>query len=397
MPSLFLFSTPPSMPKYPAVVHSKLPAVQTSIFSVMSKLAREHKAINLSQGFPGFDCSPDLIALVEKHLRSGQNQYAPMPGIPELREAIAQKTEALYSMVYDPETEITITAGGTQAIYTAINALVRENDEVILIEPAYDCYFPAVEMAGGKSVFFQLDPITFKINWNAFRKLINPHTRMIIINSPHNPTGSILNAADIQQLEKLTLNTDIIILSDEVYEHILFDGYEHQSVARFPKLAQRSIIVSSFGKTFHTTGWKLGYCLAPANLMHEFRKVHQFLVFSVNTPIQYAYADFLKQQERYLHLPAFYQEKRDFFLRLFEGSRFGIEPSAGTYFQLMNYSKISQEKDTDFARRLTLEHGVASIPVSAFYHENRDHKTLRFCFAKNNDELEMAAEKLLKL
>ncbi len=385
------------MPKYSSTIHSKLPAVQTSIFAVMTKLAREHNAINLSQGFPGFDCSPDLISLVEKHLRRAQNQYAPMPGIPELREAIAIKTEEMYSMVYDPETEITITAGATQALYTAINALVREGEEVIIIEPAYDSYLPAIEMAGGKAVFFQLDPQTFKINWNEFQKLINPRTRMIIINTPHNPTGSFLNAADIQRLEKLTQNTDIIILSDEVYEHILFDGFEHQSVARFPKLAQRSVIVSSFGKTYHTTGWKLGYCLAPANLMVEFRKVHQYLVFSVNTPIQYAYAEFLKEKERYLHLPAFYQEKRDFFLRLFEGSRFSFMPSAGTYFQLLNYSAISQEKDVDFARRLTIEHGVASIPVSVFYHKVIDNKLLRFCFAKEQDELEKAAEKLLKI
>ncbi|HPH83143.1 MAG TPA: methionine aminotransferase [Flavobacteriales bacterium] len=385
------------MPKYPSTIHSKLPAVQTSIFAVMTKLANEHQAINLSQGFPGFDCAPELISLVEKHLHRGQNQYAPMPGIISLREAIAQKTEEMYSMVYDPETEITVTAGATQALYTAINALVREGEEVIIIEPAYDSYLPAIEMAGGKAVFFQLDPQSFKVNWNEFQKLVNPRTRMIIINTPHNPTGSMLNAADIQRLEKLTQNTDIIILSDEVYEHILFDGYEHQSVARFPKLAQRSVIISSFGKTYHTTGWKLGYCLAPANLMAEFRKVHQYLVFSVNTPLQYAYADFLKEKDRYLHLPAFYQEKRDFFNRLFEGSRFSFQPSAGTYFQLLNYQAISNEKDVDFARRLTIEHGVASIPVSVFYHKVVDNKLLRFCFAKNNDELERAAEKLIKL
>jgi methionine aminotransferase len=385
------------MPNFPSLIHSKLPAVQTSIFSVMSKLANEHNAINLSQGFPGFDCSPDLIHLVDKHLRLGRNQYAPMPGIMELREIIAQKTEEMYSMVYDPETEITITAGGTQALYTAINAFVREEDEVIIIEPAYDSYVPAVEMAGGKAVFFQLDASTFKINWNEFQKLINPRTRMIIINTPHNPTGSILNAADMQRLEKLTSNTDIIILSDEVYEHILFDGFEHQSVARFPKLAQRSIIVSSFGKTYHTTGWKMGYSIAPANLMAEFRKVHQYLVFSVNTPLQYAYAEFLKEKDRYIQLSSFYQEKRDFFLKLFQGSKFDFEPSAGTYFQLLNYSKISQEKDVEFAKKLTIEHGVASIPVSVFYHKIKDNKTLRFCFAKNNNELEMAAEKLLKI
>lgn len=385
------------MPVYPNSFPSKLPTAGTSIFAVMSGLARETGAINLSQGFPGFDCPPDLISLVEQQLRNGNNQYAPMQGVPALREEIARKTEELYSAQYDPETEITVTAGATQALFTAVSALVRESDEVIIIEPAYDSYAPAVELAGGKPVFFQLHPATCKVNWNEFRKLINPRTRMIIINTPHNPTGSILSAADMQQLEKLTRNTDIVILSDEVYEHIIFNGYEHQSVARFPQLAARSVIVCSFGKTYHTTGWKIGYCLAPANLMKEFRKVHQFLVFSVNTPLQHAYAEFLKRKEFYNGLPAFYQEKRDFFANLFQGSRFRIEPSSGTYFQLLDYSVISNEKDVDFARRLTVENGVASIPVSVFYHKAVDNKMLRFCFAKNNDELERAAEKLIGL
>lgn len=385
------------MPTYPNLIASKLPTVQTSIFTVMSKLANEHNAINLSQGFPGFDCSPDLIALVYKYMKKGFNQYAPMPGLFELRQAISDKTAELYSLKYDPETEITITAGATQAIFTTINALVREDDEVIIIEPAYDCYGPAVELAGGKPVFFQLHPGKYNINWSEFQKLINPRTRMIIINTPHNPTGSVLSVADLQRLEKLTNNSDIIILSDEVYEHIIFDGLEHQSVARFPKLAQRSVIISSFGKTYHATGWKIGYCLAPANLMAEFRKVHQYTVFSANTPIQYAYAEFLQRKDEYMKLPLFYQEKRDFFNKLFQGSRFKVEPSAGTYFQLLNYSAISQEKDVDFARRLTVEHGVASIPVSVFYHKITENKTLRFCFAKDNDELEKAAEKLIKL
>jgi methionine aminotransferase len=385
------------MPIYPNVVTSKLPAVQTSIFSVMTKLAQENGAINLSQGFPGFDCSPELIGLVEKHLRGAKNQYAPMPGVQVLREAISRKIEEMYSIQYDPETEVTITAGATQGLYTAISAFVKEGDEVIVIEPAYDSYAPAVELAGGKCVYFQLNPEKFSINWAEFQKLINQRTRMIIINTPHNPTGSVLSAADMMKLEKLTNKTDIIILSDEVYEHIIFDGLEHQSVARYPKLAERSVIVSSFGKTYHTTGWKIGYCVAPANLMAEFRKVHQFLVFSVNTPIQYALADYLENKDAYLQLSAFYQEKRDFFNQLFSASRFKFQPSPGTYFQLLDYSAISNEKDTDFARRLTIEHGVASIPVSVFYHKKTESKFLRFCFAKDNHELEIAAEKLLKL
>ncbi len=385
------------MPKFPSIVTSKLPAVQTSIFSVMSKLALEHKAINLSQGFPGFDCSPQLVDLVEKYMRKGLNQYAPMPGVQVLREAISTKTEELYSITYDPETEITITSGATQALFTAIAALVRDGDEVIVIEPAYDSYVPAIELAGGKPVFFQLHPDTFSINWVEFQKLVNQRTRMILINTPHNPTGSALSAADMMKLEKLTNKTDIVVLSDEVYEHILFDKLEHQSVARYPKLAERSLIVSSFGKTFHTTGWKIGYCLGPANLMAEFRKVHQFLVFSSNTPVQYAIAEYLANKDAYLQLPSFYQKKRDYFIHVFGQTKFGLKPSPGTYFQLLDYSKISKEKDTDFAVRLTKEFGVASIPVSVFYHKKTDSKFLRFCFAKHEDELEKAAEKLIKL
>lgn len=385
------------MPKFPSIVTSKLPAVQTSIFSVMSKLALEHKAINLSQGFPGFDCSPKLVDLVEKYMRKGLNQYAPMPGVQVLREAISAKTEELYSITYDPDTEITITSGATQALFTAIAALVRDGDEVIVIEPAYDCYVPAIELAGGKPVFFQLHPDTFSINWVEFQKLVNQRTRMILINTPHNPTGSTLSAADMMKLEKLTNKTDIVVLSDEVYEHILFDKLEHQSVARYPKLAERSLIVSSFGKTFHTTGWKIGYCLGPANLMAEFRKVHQFLVFSSNTPVQYAIAEYLENKDAYLQLPSFYQKKRDYFIQVFGQTKFGIKPSQGTYFQLLDYSKISKEKDTDFAVRLTKDFGVASIPVSVFYHKKTESKFLRFCFAKHEDELEKAAEKLIKL
>lgn len=385
------------MPQYPNIIKSKLPNVNTSIFAVMSKLAQENNAINLAQGFPGFDCSPDLISLYEQQLRKGRNQYAPMPGVIELREAIAEKTSFLYSANYDPDSEITVTAGATQALFTAIHAFIKEGDEVIIIEPAYDSYVTAIELAGGIPVFFQLEGNNFNLNGSEFQKLINPRTKMIIINSPHNPTGAVLMPSDLLKIEKLVKNTDIIILSDEVYEHIVYDGVEHQSVARYPKLAERSLIISSFGKTYHTTGWKIGYCIGPARLMTEFRKVHQFMVFSVNTPLQYAYAEFLKRKELYTGLSSFYQEKRDFFLKLFEGSKFKFVPSSGTYFQLLDYSLISKEKDVEFAKYLTIQHKVASIPVSVFYHKKPENFSLRFCFAKNNEELEKAAEILLKI
>ena len=380
------------MPHYPNLITSKLPAVGTSIFTVMSKLANDCNAINLSQGFPDFACSPELVKLVNQHMKAGQNQYAPMAGLPRLREAIAQKTQDLYSIAYDPETEITVTAGATQAIFTAIAAFVKEGDEVIIFEPAYDCYSPAIELNGGKPVYAQLKFPNYSIDWDEVKKLIKQKTRMIIICTPNNPSSNILTAADMQKLEKLTKNTDIIILSDEVYEHIIFDGFEHQSVARYPKLAERSFIVSSFGKTYHTTGWKMGYCLAPKNLMQEFRKAHQYIVFSANTPIQHAYADYLSNKEEYLNLGKFYQQKRDYFLELIKTSRFVPLPVSGSYFQLLKYNNITKEKDTDFAVRLTKEHGIASIPVSVFYHKPQDNKVLRFCFAKSNETLEKAAK-----
>jgi len=292
---------------YPNAISSKLPNVGTTIFTVMSKMAAEYNAINLSQGFPDFDCNEELTSLVHKYMKAGKNQYAPMAGLMELRETIAQKTELLYAAKYNPETEITITAGATQAIYTAIAAIVRENDEVIVFDPAYDSYQPAIELNGGKTIHITLKAPSYSINWDDVKKVINRKTKMIIINTPHNPTGSIITAADMLKLENLTKGSDIIIVSDEVYEHIIFDGYEHQSVARFPKLAERSFIVSSFGKTFHATGWKMGYCIAPENLMTEFRKAHQFIVFCVNAPIQYALTDFLKNKENYLGLGSFYQ------------------------------------------------------------------------------------------
>jgi methionine aminotransferase len=385
------------MPQFPNVVTTKLPKVGTTIFTVMSKLAAEYKAINLSQGFPDFSCSEELTDLVHTYMKKGMNQYAPMAGVLELREIIASKTESLYGAVYDPETEITITAGATQAIYTAITAMIHEDDEVLIFEPAYDCYIPAIELNGGKPVYYQLKAPNYTIDWNEVQKLINHHTRMIIINTPHNPTGSIMSKEDMVKLEKLTKNTDIIIVSDEVYEHILFDDLEHQSVARFPELVNRSFIISSFGKTFHTTGWKIGYCVAPKNLMEEFRKVHQFLVFSVNTPIQCAIADFLKNKKNYLDLGTVYQQKRDYFNKLISGSRFTCSRSPGTYFQLLSYAKITDEKDTDYAIRLVKEFGLASVPVSVFYHQPMDHKVLRFCFAKQNETLEKAAEIICKI
>jgi methionine transaminase len=382
---------------YPNLISSKLPNVGTTIFTIMSKLAADNNAINLSQGFPDFNCDSELIALVNKYMKEGKNQYAPMAGLMPLREVIADKIESLHQTRYNPETEITITAGGTQAIYTAISAIIRDGDEVIIFEPAYDCYQPAIEMNGGTTVYLQLKAPTYSIDWNQVKKVINHRTRMMIINTPHNPTGSILTTEDMQMLERITKNTDIVIISDEVYEHIIFDNQPHQSVSRFPKLAERSFIISSFGKTFHTTGWKMGYCVAPANLMAEFRKVHQFLVFCVNSPIQYALAEYMKDSNNYKGLNKFYQDKRDYFVSLIKNSRFEIIPCGGTYFQLLNYKKLSKEKDTDYAIRLTKENGIASVPISVFYHEAVDNNVLRFCFAKKEETLEKAAEILNKI
>jgi methionine aminotransferase len=383
--------------KFPGSIHSKLPTVGTTIFAVMSGLARETGAVNLSQGFPDFSIPKRLVELTHSYMKRGFNQYSPMQGVPALREKLAEKVEDLYTAKYNPDTEITVTAGATQAIYTAISAFVNEGDEVIIFEPAYDCYVPAIELHGGVPMYVQMNLSGELIDWEKVGKLISQQTRMIIINTPNNPSGRVMSAADMLKLQKLTDGTDIIIMSDEVYEHIIFDGMEHQSVARFPKLAERSIIVSSFGKTYHNTGWKIGHVMAPEELMDEFRKVHQFNVFSVNTPAQFALADFLEDKDHYLELGSFYQEKRDTFNRLLQGSNFKIIPSEGTYFQLLDYSKISDEKDTDYAIRMTKEVGVASIPVSVFYHEKNMDKFLRFCFAKEDETLEKAAEKLIKL
>jgi methionine transaminase len=385
------------MPQFQGTIKSKLPKTGTTIFSIMTALANEQKAINLAQGFPDFECSPELISLVNQYMKEGHNQYAPMPGVMKLREKIAEKTEQLYSAVYNPDTEVTVTPGGTHALYAAISAFVGDGDEVIIIEPCYDSYLPAIQLNGARAVFAELKYPNYKVDWDEVKKLVNYRTKMIIINTPHNPSGTTLSSQDMQRLEKIVKNSEIIVLSDEVYEHIIFDGVEHQSIARYPKLAERSIIVSSFGKTYHTTGWKMGYVLAPANLTAELRKVHQFMCFSANTPVQYAVADFLGKKEAYLGLSAFYQEKRDYFQKLLKGSKFKIMPCEGSYFQLLNYSKITQEKDTDFAVRLTKEHKVAAIPTSVFYHKNIDNHVLRFCFAKQNETLEKAAEKLLKV
>lgn len=383
--------------QFPGSIKSKLPKTGTTIFSVMSALATEHGAINLAQGFPDFECSPKLVELVNHYMKAGFNQYAPMPGVMKLREKIAEKTQELYSATYNPETEITVTPGGTHALYAAISAFIGEGDEVIIIEPCYDSYLPAIQVNGGRAVFAELKYPTYKIDWDEVKKLVTYKTKMIIINTPHNPTGTTLSAQDMQRLEKIVKNSEIIVLSDEVYEHIIFDGVEHQSVARYPKLAERSIIVSSFGKTYHTTGWKMGYVLAPANLTAEFRKVHQFMCFSANTPVQYAIADFMEDKDAYLQLSNFYQEKRDYFQKLVKGSKFKLMPCLGSYFQMLDYSKITQEKDTDYAVRLTKDFKIASIPTSVFYHKNIDNHVLRFCFAKQNETLEKAAEKLHKI
>jgi len=375
---------------------SKLPNVGTTIFTVMSQLAAEHGAINLSQGYPNFDTPKDLKDKVAYYLQNGKNQYCPMAGLITLREVLADKMQKSYGLRPDPGSEITITAGATQAIFTAITAFVDKGEEVILIEPAYDCYRPTIELVKGVPVPYELSAPDFNIIWDELKTLINVRTRMIIINTPQNPIGKTLKQEDLEELQRLTSGTDIIVLSDEVYEHLIFDGQLHQSVARFPELYQRSLLVYSFGKTFHSTGWKIGYCVGPEILMSEFRKVHQFNVFCVNSFEQYALADYLKNPEPYLGLPAFYQKKRDFLQSALKGSRLKPIPSEGTYFQLYDYSDISDEPDTEFAKRMTTEYGVASIPVSVFYSSRKQNGVIRLCFAKTEDMLEEAGN-LLKV
>lgn len=385
------------MDNYSGSIRSKLQKQDTSIFAVMSALAQEHNAINLSQGFPDFEISQKLIDLVHKYMRKGKNQYAPMTGIPEIREQIAIKMERLYGVQYDPEREINITAGATQALHTAIAATINDEDEVIVFEPAYDAYVPLIKLHGGVVKFAELKLPDYHIDWQEVKKLLSSRTRMIILNSPHNPTGSVLKPEDLQELEKITSNSDVIILSDEVYEHLIFDQIRHESVCRYPELAKRSFVVGSFGKTFHATGWKTGFVMAPENLMSEFRKIHQFVVFACNTPIQYAIAEFITDSTNYEDLGKFYQRKRDYFLKLIAESKFKVIPSHGTYFQLLDYSEISDEPEVDFAIRLTREFKLASIPVSVFYHKKTDNKVLRFCFAKKEKTLERAAEILCRI
>ena len=381
----------------PVRIDSRFPAMGTTIFTVMSKLAAECGAINLSQGFPDFQADRSLFDAMHRHMLAGRNQYAPMTGMPELRQAIAAKIEALYGTAYDPEAEITVTAGATQALFTAIAAFVRPGDEVIVFEPVYDSYGPAIETVGGTVVPLQLAFPDYAPDWAAVRREITPRTRMIIVNSPHNPTGSLLSAADLAELVAIVDGTDIVVLSDEVYEHIVFDGAGHQSLAAHPDLSRRTIVVSSFGKTYHITGWKIGYVVGPATLMAEFRKVHQFNVFTVHGPSQLALADYMADASRHLGLAAFYQEKRDFFRAQLAGTPFELLPCRGTYFQLARYNAISDLPDRAFAEWLTREIGVAVIPVSVFNSDGRDDQVVRFCFAKQEATLVAAGERLRRL
>ena len=383
----------------PALAHprSKLPHIGTTIFTVMSKLAQECGAINLSQGFPDFPIDTQLSSLVHAAMNAGHNQYAPMPGLPALREAIAAKVQRLYGFSYDPDTEVTVTAGGTQAIFTALGAVVHPGDEVIIVDPAYDCYSPTVELFGGKPVHVRLGS-DMKFDADAVAQAITPRTRMLMINTPHNPAGTILRDAVMKRIAGMLRDTDIILLSDEVYEHLVFDDAPHTSVINHPELRERAFVIFSFGKVFHTTGWKMGYALAPKELMTEFRKVHQFNVFSANTPIQHALATYMKDAANYEGVPAFYQAKRDRFAGGMKASRFKLLACEGSYFQTADYSGISNEEDLAFAQRVTREFGVATIPLSPFYKEPpADQRLLRFCFAKQDATLDAAIEKLCRI
>lgn len=375
-------------------IHSKLPSVGTTIFTIMSGLASELKAINLGQGFPDFSMSSELTGLVAQAMKNDFNQYSPMPGWLPLREAIAQKVEFLYKTSINPDTEITITPGGTYAIYSSLTTILQPGDEVIVFEPAYDSYIPNIEINGAKAIPINLTYPGYHIDWVAVKNSINAKTKAIIINSPHNPTGAVINEADIRQLQELTAGTNIFIISDEVYEHLIFDGIPHQSILRYPDLLQRSFVCFSFGKVYNCTGWKLGYCIAPAELTKEFRKVHQFNCFSCHTPSQVALAQFLGNQDAYLSLASFMQSKRDYFKKLMQQTKFTLQDSYGSYFICGTYERISDEADKDLAIRLTREAGVATIPVSAFYHNGKDDKVLRFCFSKKEETLEAAVEKL---
>jgi methionine aminotransferase len=383
--------------RFPGNINSKFPKMGTTIFSVMTALAKEHNAINLSQGFPEFEPNKIVLDAFSNAIQSSNHQYAPMPGMLPLREAIAEKINSLYSLIVNPEKEITITAGASQAIFTAIVAIVKEKDEVIVFAPSYDSYVPSIEVMGALPVYYAMEAPDFSIKWDKVAKLVTQKTKMIIINSPHNPTSKLLTADDIKQLEKIVKGTEIIILSDEVYEHIVFDEKKHLSVLQNKTLAEKSIAVFSFGKTYHTTGWKIGYVVAPENITAEFRKLHQYNVFSVSTPSQIAYTEILKHKELYLELSAFYQEKRNYFQSALSSSRFTLLPSEGTYFQLASFENISELNDKDFTKWLTREKGVAAIPISVFYPNQKDEKIVRFCFAKESETLKRAAEWLNKI
>ena len=379
-------------------VRSKLPSSPVSIFAVMTRLANEHGAINLSQGFPDFNCAPELVETVARYMREGHNQYAPMPGVMALREALADKIDRLYGRRYDPVTEITITTGATEGLFVALTAFVHAGDEVVLFQPAYDSYTPAVQLSGGTPRYVTLRYPEYRIDWDEVRRAVSSRTRAIVVNTPHNPTGMIWTASDIAELRTILQGTDAIVISDEVYEHIVFDGAAHQSLARFPDIAERAVVISSFGKTYHTTGWKVGYCAAPPALTTEIQRVHQWVTFSVNGAVQMAYADMVRREPAAADVTAFYQGRRDRFLSLVEGSRFRPLACRGTFFQMLDYSGITTERDADFAVRLTREHGVAAIPVSPFLQAGEEPgPVLRFCFAKRDETLERAAERLRKV
>jgi len=378
-------------------LRSKLPSTGVSIFATMSRLALEHNAINLSQGFPDFDCAPELVETVARYMREGHNQYAPMPGVPALREALAFKIERLYGRRYDPGTEVTVTSGATEALFATLTALVHPGDEVLLFQPAYDSYVPAIQLSGGMPVFVTLRPPDYRIDWDMVRRVITPRTRVIVINSPHNPTGMILGSEDIRELSRVLEQTDAVVVSDEAYEHIVFDGASHESLSRYPAIADRAVVIGSFGKTFHTTGWKVGWAAAPRALSAEVQSIHQWVTFAVNGAIQLAYAEFITKDPECRSVGAFYQRKRDLFLSLIAGSRFRPLPCQGTFFQMADYSAITSERDADFAMRLLTEHGVASIPPSSFLYGVDPGPILRFCFAKRDETLERAAERLLKV
>lgn len=378
-------------------IPSKQPHLPTSIFAVMSAMAQSAGALNLSQGFPDFNCPEELIALQQEFMKAGHNQYAPMPGIRPLREVIVQKYQKLYKADYDPVSEITITAGATEALYAAITAIVQPGDEVIVFEPWYDAYLPMIEYSGGKPVTISMEPPDYNVPWEKVKQAINSRTRAIVLNSPHNPSGAMLDMQDIKALENIVFGTDIVLIGDEVYEHIVFDGKPHLSFAASRELAGRSYVIGSFGKTFHATGWKVGYVLAPRVLMDELRKIHQFITFSVHTPTQFAYAAYMRDEAHYMQLGAFYQRKRDLFRDGLKASRFTLLPCSGTYFQMVGYERISDEDDRDFAERLVREFKIASIPTSAFYVSGKGPGILRFCFAKKDETLKKAVDILCRI